>query len=58
MPQNSLFRSPPGQSDLASVMPAPAGPVRVVNPPHVEQFRRDFPAVARCLDAMRQKAGQ
>lgn len=57
MPQNSLFRPPPGHTDLASVMPARAGSVPEVDTFHiVQQFRLEFPEVAQLLDSMRSQA--
>lgn len=55
MPPTIPFRSPPGQSDLASVMPAPAGPVREVNTLFAMSVRVS-PKVAATVSAMAKKA--
>lgn len=41
---------------LCLSLAVPVVPLVANTPPHVAQFRRDFPAVARCLDSMREKA--
>lgn len=47
--------SPPDYTGTTKSMAAFVVPVPVVIPFYVQKFRRDFPAVARCLDSMREK---